>query len=155
MRTSNFVMQLIFFRLTYSFLLQLKAINEGKPTCVVERKSLVRSSSVSSKSKTEQWIKHSVKTPSIPHWDALQTGWHCSHRSSPALSGSGPLANRWARRATSIQTPPIAFPNWLETTGFHRERDGIAITGDHWPRGLSVVLYKQAIHCTWSPMLSV
>lgn len=75
--------------------------------------------------------------------------------SSPALPGSRPLANQRARRATSIQTPPLASSDWLQATGFHGERDGIAAARAHWSRALSVVLYKQAFHCTWNTMLCV
>lgn len=49
----------------------------------------------------------------------------------------------------------LAFPNWTEATGLHGERDGIPRTADYWSRRLSVVLYKQGVHSTCSPMLCV
>lgn len=48
-----------------------------------------------------------------------------------------------------------AFPNWTETPGLHGESDGIAKAAAYWSRGLSVVLYKQAVRRTCSPMLCV
>lgn len=92
--------------------------------------------------------------PVFLNGDVLQTGWHSSQRILPGSLRHRPT-NQRARRATSIQTPPLACSDWPETTGFHGERDGIPMTGDHWFRELSIVLYKQAFHRTWSPMLSV
>lgn len=48
-----------------------------------------------------------------------------------------------------------AFPDWTEATSLHGERDGITMTAAYWSRRLSVVLYKQAVHRTCSPMLCV
>lgn len=49
----------------------------------------------------------------------------------------------------------LAIPNWTRATGLHGERDGITKTAAYWSRPLSVVLYKQVIHRTWSTMLCV